>query len=111
MSIRGQMTQDQIVQNHNDIADVITSLIALLERNVQVGFSQRIVDEQRRKYRDLFTDLFVALQPYVQGSPQNQRDELNEHHEDLLRITLRQAFELDHDSTQPHTRFMGRRNS
>ena len=111
MSIRGQMTQDQIVQNHNDIADVITSLIALLERNVQVGFSQRIVDEQRRKYRDLFTDLFVALQPYVQGSPQNQRDELNEHHEDLLRITLRQAFELDPDSTHPHTRFMVRRNS
>lgn len=96
------MTQDQILDNHKDIADIITSLMALLERNIQVGFRQDIVLEQIIRYKDIFNNLYIALYPYIQGSPQTQKQELDSHFEQLLVLTSRSFIVETYDTPHPN---------
>lgn len=98
------MPQTQLDSNHQDIADVITSLIALLQRNVQVGFRQEIIIAQRIHYRELFRNLFLALKPYVYGNAQNANDELEAHFSDLYN-SVEPAFALENPENPPQRYF------
>lgn len=106
------VSQQQLVDNHNDISDIFTSLIALLERNTIVGFSRHLVDYEREKYRDLFLNLFAALKPYIREEEQHEKEEIEQHFADLLSkletgfaVTTRAQLRRNSASPQPEFQF------
>ena len=106
------ISQQQLVDNHNDISDIFPSLIALLERNIIVGFGRELVDHEREKYRDLFLNLYSALKPYIREEEQHEKEEIDQHFADLIskletsfRVTTRAQLARNPAPPQPKFQF------
>ncbi len=93
-----------IANNYNDVVDVITSLIAIYERNITVEPTLQQAIHKQQEHTQIVSKLYHSLLPMLQGCNALELSDLQVHYNDLKR-TISQSFAVDLEHPRAHRAF------
>jgi hypothetical protein len=74
-----------IANNYNDVVDVITSLIAIYERNISIEPTLQQATHKQQEHKQLASKLYHSLLPILQGCTAIELSDLQAHYNNLIR--------------------------
>ena len=93
-----------IANNYNDVVDVITSLIAIYERNITVEPTLQQAIHKQQEHTQIVSKLYHSLLPMLNGCSAIELTDLHIHYNDLKRA-ISQSFAVDLEYPQAHRAF------
>jgi hypothetical protein len=93
-----------IANNYNDVVDVITSLIAIYERNITVEPTLQQAINKQQEHTQIVSKLYHSLLPMLNGCSAIELTDLHTHYNDLKRA-ISQSFAVDLEYPRAHRAF------
>jgi hypothetical protein len=93
-----------IASNYNDVVDVITSLIAIYERNITVEPTLQQAIHKQQEHTQIVSKLYHSLLPMLYGCNAIELSDLQTHYNDLKRA-ISQSFAVDLEHPRAHQAF------
>jgi hypothetical protein len=93
-----------IANNYNDVVDVITSLIAIYERNITVEPTLQQAIHKQQEHTQIVSKLYHSLLPMLYGCNAIELSDLQTHYNDLKRA-ISQSFAVDLEHPRAHRAF------
>ena len=93
-----------IADNYNDVVDVITSLIAIYERNISVEPTLQQAIHKQQEHTQLVSKLYHSLLPMRYGCNAIELTDLQAHYNDL-KCAISRSFAVDLEHPRAHRAF------
>ncbi len=93
-----------IASNYNDVVDVITSLIAIYERNITIEPTLQQATNKQQEHTQMVSKLYHSLLPMLYGCNAIELSDLQAHYNDLIR-TISRSFAVDLEHLRAHRAF------
>ena len=93
-----------IANNYNDVVDVITSLIAIYERNISVEPTLQQAIHKQQEHTRIVSKLYHSLLPMLNGCSAIKLSDLQAHYKDLI-STISRSFAVDLENFRAHRAF------
>ncbi len=93
-----------IANNYNNVVDVITSLIAIYERNISVEPTLQQAIHKQQEHTQIVSKLYHSLLPMLHGCNAIELSDLQTHSNDLKRA-ISQSFAVDLEHPRAHRAF------
>ena len=93
-----------IANNYNDVVDVITSLIAIYERNISVEPTLQQAINKQQEHTQTVSKLYHSLLPMLYGCNAIELSDLQAHYNNLKR-TISRSFAVDLEHPRAHRAF------
>jgi hypothetical protein len=93
-----------IANNYNDVVDVITSLIAIYERNISVEPTLQQAIQKQQLHTQVASRLYHSLLPLLNGCNAVELSDLQAHYNNLT-STISQSFAVDLEHPRAHRAF------
>jgi hypothetical protein len=93
-----------IANNYNDVVDVITSLIAIYERNITVEPTLQLAIHKQQEHTQIVNKLYHSLLPMLYGCSAIELSDLQTHYNELKRA-ISQSFAVDLEYPRAHRAF------
>jgi hypothetical protein len=93
-----------IANNYNDVVDVITSLIAIYERNLSVEPTLQQAIHKQQEHTQIASKLYHSLLSMLHGCNAIELSDLQAHYNNLIR-TISRSFAVDLEHFRPHRAF------
>jgi hypothetical protein len=93
-----------IANNYNDVVDVITSLIALYERNISIEPTLQQAIQKQQLHAQITSKLYHSLLPMLYGCTAVELSDLQDHYNNL-KSTISRSFAVDLEYPRAHRAF------
>ena len=93
-----------IANNYNDVVDVITSFIAIYERNISIEPTQQQAIQKQLLHTQIASKLYNSLLPMLYGCNAVELSELQAHYNNL-KNTISRSFAVDLEHPRAHRAF------
>ena len=93
-----------IANNYNDVVNVITSLIAIYERNISIEPTLQQAIHKQQEHTQIVSKLYHSLLPMLYGCNAIELSALQVHYNDLIQ-TISRSFAVDLEHFQAHRAF------
>ena len=93
-----------IANNYNDVVDVITSLIAIYERNISIEPTQQQAINKQQEHIQTTSKLYHSLLPMLYGCSAIELADLQAHYNNL-KSTISRSFAVDLEYPRAHRAF------
>jgi hypothetical protein len=93
-----------IANNYNDVVDIITSLIAIYERNISVEPTLQQAIQKQQLHIQIASKLYHSLLPLLYGCNAVELSDLQVHYNSLT-STISQSFAVDLEYPRAHRAF------
>jgi hypothetical protein len=93
-----------IANNYNDVVDVITSLIAIYERNISIEPTQQQAINKQQEHIQTTSKLYHSLLPMLYGCNAIELADLQSHYNNL-KHTISRSFAVDLEHPRAHRAF------
>jgi hypothetical protein len=93
-----------IANNYNDVVDVITSLIAIYERNISIEPTLQQAIQKQQLHKQIASKLYHSLLPMLYGCNAVELSDLQAHYNNL-KSTISQSFAVDLEYPRAHRAF------
>ena len=93
-----------IANNYNDVVNVITSLIAIYERNISIEPTQQQAIQKQQLHKQVASKLYHSLLPMLYGCNAVELSDLQAHYNNL-KSTISRSFAVDLEYPRAHRAF------
>ena len=93
-----------IASNYNDVVDIITSLIAIYERNISIEPTLQQAINKQQEHTQRVSKLYHSLLPMLYGCNAIKLSDLQDHYNNL-KNTISRSFAVDLEYPQAHRAF------
>ncbi len=93
-----------IANNYNDVVDVITSLIAIYERNISIEPTLQQAINKQQEHSQATSKLYHSLLPMLYGCNAIELADLQAHYNNL-KHTISRSFAVDLEHPRAHRAF------
>ena len=93
-----------IANNYNDVVDVITSLIAIYERNISIEPTLQQAIQKQQLHTQVASTLYHSLLPLLNGCNAVELSDLQAHYNNL-KNTISRSFAVDLEYPRAHRAF------
>ena len=93
-----------IANNYNDVVDVITSLIAIYERNISVEPTLQQAIQKQQLHKQEASKLYHSLLPMLYGCNAVELSDLQAHYNNL-KSTISRSFAVNLEHPRAHRAF------
>jgi len=87
-------TAQHIADNYNETVNIITSLIWMYEKNVQVEVNLEKAREKQSQHTQMAKTLYTLMLTFIHGVNAEELRDLKIHFDHLIR-TIEKSFEVD----------------
>ncbi len=93
-----------IANNYNDVVDIITSLIAIYERNISIEPTLQQAIQKQQLHKQIASKLYHSLLPMLYGCNAIELSDLQAHYNNL-KSTISWSFAVDLEYPRAHQAF------